>query len=150
MNIYLREFVKKTKPKTAFDFGCGEGFDMAMLKHLGVDVKGADLPELDMNYPQEVGQYDLVYSNYVLPFVDNKKNFVDNLNKNLKKGGHFFVATFSKNDEIIKNRGTTKEELLKLFEGRDFRNIAIEDYQNYDNEPKHNHWHKLLIIKGKK
>jgi 2-polyprenyl-3-methyl-5-hydroxy-6-metoxy-1,4-benzoquinol methylase len=148
MNIYLKKFIQKIKPKTAFDFGCGDGFDVAGARNMDVDAAGLDLPECDMNYPQKVGQYDLVYSNYVFPFVKNKKMFVSNLYNNLKIGGSVFVATFSLEDETFKQQGISKEDLSKLFSV--FNDVEIEEKKYYDNEEDHQHWHKLLILKGQK
>lgn len=155
MNIFLKKFVKESfkRPGSALDLGCGEGFDVACLRHLGWEAKGIDKEDCDLNKPyKEVKQYDLVYSNYVLPFITNKDAFIGTIYHNLKNNGNIFIATFSKEDPVFKTEGKTKEELSAMFTDRfsAIRDVKIDEHDVYDNDEGHKHWHKVLILTAKK
>jgi len=151
MNYRLLRFVKKNfqKPGTALDLGSGEGFDVACLKNIGWNVRGVDLKTgTDLNLPFSTKKVDLIYSNYVLQFIKNKKEFVNSCFNNLKNGGLIFIHTFDKSDRVLKNTLTAKE-IKKIFESK-FTDLKIRVFSEFDNHPKHRHWHKILEISGKK
>jgi SAM-dependent methyltransferase len=151
MNYRLLAFVKKnfTAPGTALDLGSGEGFDVACLKNIGWDVQGVDLKTgTDLNLPFTSKKVDLIYSNYLLQFLNNKKEFVNSCFNNLKKDGLIFIHTFDKSDRVLKNTLTVRE-VRKIFEPK-FDNLKIDVFSEFDNHPKHRHWHKILEISGKK
>lgn len=157
MNVYLEKFIKgkmgfSDEPLKALDLGCGDGHDMACLEHEGWDVHGIDLENgVDLNFyykSQLVGEFDLVYSSYVLPFIVNKENFQKTCHKNLKKNGWLFIQTFSKNDKQFKNKGQSEEEMKKLF--RKFKIHNIKEIKYFDNHPEHNHWHNVLQLTAQK
>jgi len=157
MNIYLKKFIKDKigipdELLKALDLGCGEGHDMACLERQGWEVQGIDLDNgVDLNYyykSQMIPKFDLIYSNYALPFIINKENFQKTCYNNLKKNGWLFIHTFSKNDEQFKNKGQTEEEIRKLF--KKFKNIEIREIKYFDNHPKHQHWHNILELTAQK
>ena len=151
MNQFLEKFVisKFKRPGVAMDFGCGKGYDVACMNSLGWEVEGFDLPEDDLNKPfKRVVQLDLIYSNFVLPFIYKKEIFVDSIYNNLKNKGWVFLIIFSKEDKEFSKKGGTKEELTELF-GK-FEHVEIEEHDFYDNEDDHKHWHKLLVLTGQK
>lgn len=151
MNYRLLKFIKEAfkNPGTALDFGSGEGMDKACLKNLGWIVRGVDLKSgTDLNLPFEAKKVDLVYANYLLQFLDNKKQFIDNCFNNLKKGGRLFLHTFDKSDRVLKKKISTKE-LKKLLRDK-FEDIEINIFSEFDNHPKHRHWHKILEVTAKK
>lgn len=154
MNIYLKDFVdeKFKKAGKALDLGAGNFFDVACLKQLGWKCEGVDIKsgvDLEKPYESENKPFDLVYSNYVLHKLKNKKQFIQTIYNNLKDGGWFFVHTFNQSDPNSKSKITSK--LLKNFlEKQGFRNIKIELFSYYDNEKGHKHWHKILEATGQK
>lgn len=152
LNPFLLKFINdnKLEPGKALDFGSGEGNDVQGLEKLGWSVVGLNLPEhnLDGEIFKNKQKVDLIYSNYVLPFIKDKQTFVLSIYKNLKNGARVFLITFSKNDQGFKEYGTTEEELANLF--IKFKNIKIVNNRVWDDEPGHNHWHELLILTAQK
>ena len=137
MNYRLLKFVKENfkKPGTALDFGSGEGLDIACLENLGWTVKGVDLKSgTDLNLPFKTKKVDLVYANYLLQFLDNKKQFIDNCFNNLKKEGKLFLHTFDKSDRILKKK-LSRKELKKLLKDK-FEDVKINIFSEFDNHPK--------------
>lgn len=149
MNIYLEKFIneKFPKPKNALDLGAGKGFDVACLTKLGWIALGADKPEVDLEKPIHAEQFELVYSNYVLPFIKNKQVFAKTCYDSLEDNGWLFIHTFSKEDKTINGKGQSREEIQKLF-GKYFDDIDIKERKVYDNE--HEHWHCILEVTAKK
>jgi SAM-dependent methyltransferase len=147
MNPYLKQFLEGVKPGKALDFGCGPREDVDYLNSNGWDVVGLDLPETDLNnnYLHE-SEVDLVYSNYVLPFIKDKQKFADNFYNNLKDDGLFFLATFQEEDMVLGDMAMPEEDLRKLF-GK-FYNLKTEKHEVWEEE--HQHFHKLLTLTGKK
>lgn len=150
MNIYLKEFIRGRNPGKALGLGVSDPKDVQLMNELGWDCvevsKGVDS---DLKYPHASpkGPFDLVYSNYILHKIKNKKVFVKTIYDNLKKGGDFFVHTFHVLDEVVSG-GFEIDEINKLFSN--FKNTKIEVFDFYDNEEGHKCWHKILEIIGKK
>jgi len=151
MNKYLEKFIseKFEKPVKALDLGAGSFKDIETLKEKGwfgegVDKKmGIDLNEV---YLSDNKPFDLVYSNYVLHFLKNRQQLIDTASQNLEKEGWFFLLTFDKNDDII--RGFNSNEVVEML--GDFKNISTRMFKAFDNEPGHNHWHKILEVTAQK
>lgn len=154
MDQYLEKYIKDNyrdySNATALDLGCGKGYDVACLRHLGFRADGVDRNDCDLNCDYK-GKflYDLVYSNYVLPFIKNYSNFANIMAKNLVDNGKIFIATFSNKDEILGGLTISKEELVVLF-SKKFEYIKIDEYHHYDNSFGHAHFHELLILTAKK
>jgi len=152
MNIFLEKFINKTfeKPGVSMDFGCGKGYDVVCLRHLGWKAFGVDKKEVDLNrYYKKKIKFDLIYSNYVLQFINKKEIFIKSCFDNLKNDGWLFIHTFSKNDLIFKNRGLSKDKIIKLLEEY-FKNIKIKKISIFDNDLNHRHWHRVLEITAQK
>ena len=151
MNKYLENFIneKFKNPKKVLDLGAGNFKDIDTFKEKGwfgegVDKKtGTDLNEL---YISKNKPFDLVYSNYVLHFLKNKQQLIDTAYQNLKTDGWLFLHTFDKSDEIIK--GFSGKEIKSML--GNFKNISTRVFGVYDNEPGHNHWHKILEVIAQK
>ncbi|MCX6720132.1 MAG: class I SAM-dependent methyltransferase [Candidatus Staskawiczbacteria bacterium] len=136
------------KPLSALDFGHGKGHDVACLKGLGWNCEGFDIKSgVDLQKPFYKGQYDLIYSNYVLQFVKDKNQFVDNIYNNLKKNGFIFLLTFDKSDKSVKN-GIEKNEISELL--KNFNSVNIKKHHFFDNDFGHKHWHVILEVTAKK
>jgi SAM-dependent methyltransferase len=152
MNIFLEKFIaeKFKKPGSSLDLGCGKGYDVACLKHIGWIVKGLDKKDVNLNKPYIAKtKFDLVYSNYVLQFINNKEIFIKSCFNNLKDNGWLYILTFSKNDKVFKNKGLERSEINKLLI-KYFKNIRIRTFKVYDNEFRHRHWHKILEVRAQK
>ena len=152
MNIFLEKFVKEKfkTPGASLDLGCGKGYDTACLKHIGWKALGVDKGEADLNKPYKAkNKFDLVYSNYVLQFIDKREVFVKSCYDNLKKDGWLFIHTFGKNDALFKDKGLDRKEISELLK-KYFKNIEIKELSAYDNQFGHKHWHKIMEVTAQK
>lgn len=154
MNIYLENFIneKFKKPGKALDLGAGEFCDVNYLEKKGWRCEGVDkLTGVDLEnfYKSSKGPYDLVYSNYVLQKIKNKKVFLETVFANLKRGGWLFIHTF---DEANKgtNSGVDIIFLKSILESQGFVDIKSKVFDVYDNNPEHRHWHKILEVTARK
>lgn len=154
MNNELKYFIdeKFKKPGKVLDLGAGDFFDVACLKQLrwkcdGVDIKtGIDLEKI---YESENKPFDMVYSNYVLHKLKNKKQLIQTIFYNLKNGGWFFIQTFDQSDKNSKS-DLSRVYLKKMLTKQGFKNIKIRVFSFYDNDEGHKHWHKILEATGQK
>ncbi len=152
MNVFLEKFINEKFKVTgsSLDLGCGKGFDVACLKHLGWKAIGIDRNEADLNRPFKTKKkFDIVYSNYVLQFITNKETFIKSCYDNLKKNGWLFIHTFSQNDTVFKRKGLNKKDIFKIL-NKYFQNIRIKEFSAYDNDFGHKHWHRILEITAQK
>lgn len=154
MNVYLKKFIEEKfkKPSKALDLGAGDFFDVACLKQLGWTCEGVDIKtgiDLEKYFLSNNNPFDLVFSNYLIHKIKNKKQFIKIIFDNLKKNGWFFIHTFDKKDK--NGKSILREKYLKkiLFK-QGFRNIKIRVFSYYDNEEGHKHWHKILEATGRK
>ncbi len=154
MNIYLKKFIdeKFKKPGKALDLGAGEFFDVACLKQIGWKCEGVDIKngvDLEKNYESKKKPFDLVYSNYVLHKLKNRKQLIQTIFNNLKNEGWFFIHTFDKSDKNSKS-DLSQVYLKKLLMEQGFKNIKLRVFSFYDNDIGHKHWHKILEATGQK
>ena len=154
MNIYLKKFITKKfkKPGKALDLGAGDFFDVACLKQLKWKCKGVDIKtgiNLEKIYKSKDKPFDLVYSNYVLHKLKNKKHLIQTIYTNLKKGGWFFIHTFDQSD-LNSTSNISRDYLQKILTEQGFKKIKIKLFNYYDNEENHKHWHKILEAVGQK
>ncbi len=113
----------------------------------GVDIKTR--VDLEKKFDSKNKPFDLVYSNYVLHKLKNKKLFINMIFNNLKFEGWFFIHTFDQSDLNSKSK-ISRNDLQKLLSEQGFRNIKIKLFSYYDSEEKHKHWHKILEATGQK
>lgn len=145
MNHYLEMFIVKnfTKFGKALDLGAGNFRDVDALKEKGWTCDGVDKEtRVDLNnlYLSDNRPYDLVYSHYVLHFLDNKQRLIDTAYQNLKHGGWFYLLTFDEADEVVHGfKPSEVESMLKHFE---IKTTQLMDH--YDDAPGHDHWHRIL------
>ncbi|PIR68514.1 hypothetical protein COU49_00525 [Candidatus Nomurabacteria bacterium CG10_big_fil_rev_8_21_14_0_10_35_16] len=154
MNIYLKKFITKKfkKPGKALDLGAGDFFDVACLKQLKWECRGVDLKtgiNLEKIYKSKDKPFDLVYSNYVLHKLKNKKHLIQTIYTNLKRGGWFFIHTFDQSDPNSTSN-ISRDYLQKILIEQKFKKIKIKLFNYYDNEENHKHWHKILEAVGQK
>ncbi|MFA5932139.1 MAG: methyltransferase domain-containing protein [Candidatus Paceibacterota bacterium] len=154
MNTYLKKFIdgKFKKPGKALDLGAGDFFDVACLKQLGWKSEGVDIKmgiNLEKTYESKNKPFDLVYSNYVLHKLKNKKQFIQTIFNNLKNEGWFFIHTFDQSDKNSKSN-LSRIYLKKLLSEQGLKNIKIKLFSFYDNDEGHKHWHKILEATGQK
>jgi 2-polyprenyl-3-methyl-5-hydroxy-6-metoxy-1,4-benzoquinol methylase len=93
--------------------------------------------------------FDLVFSNYVIHKIKNKKQFIKTIFDNLKQDGYFFIHTFDKKDENS-HSSLTGSYLQKMLVNQGFRNIKVKTFNYYDEDKGHKHWHKILEATGQK
>ena len=146
MNKYLKDFIteKFKNYGKSLDLGAGDLSDVNDLKKLGWECEGVDIKtgvDLEKHYLSENRPFDMVYSNYLLQKLSNKKELIKTAYNNLKEGGWFFIHTFDKTDSNS-NSDITKESLYKMLEKQGFKHIEIKIFDCFDEN--HNHWHKIL------
>lgn len=148
MNQCLKEFIDKkfNKPGKALDLGAGEFSDVLELKELGWECDGVDIKtgvDLEKPYLSKNKHFDLIYSNYLLQKLENKKQLVQTVYNNLKEGGWFFIHTFDKSDPNG-DSDITCISLEKMLKRQGFKNIKTRVFDYFDEDKGHNHWHKIL------
>lgn len=153
MNKYLENFVEANFkiPGKALDLGAGNFIDVKGLTKKGWSCEGVDINigvDLERPFHSKNAPFDLVYSNYTIQKIKNKKRFVMNIFDNLKPGGYFFLHTFDKTDKYGES-GIDKEKIFELFE-ENFIDIKTRVFRYYDRERGHKHWHQILEATGKK
>ena len=154
MNTYLEKFIneKFKKPGKALDLGAGRFYDVVYLKYLGWKCEGVDKitgVDLEKAYKSKKAPFDLVYSNYVLQKLKNKKFFIKTAYDNLGKGGWLFIHTFDKSDKNT-HLGIDKGKLVGILENQGFVDVENAVFSFYDNHLGHKHWHKILQITARK
>jgi SAM-dependent methyltransferase len=154
MNIYLENFISKKFKKTgkALDLGAGKFHDIAYLEYLGWKCEGVDKTtgtDLEKPYKSKKAPFDLVYSNYVLQKIKNKKVFLETAYNNLKKDGWLFIHTFDKADKNTRF-GLDKKEIGGILRSQGFVDVEVEVFSFYDNDLGHKHWHRILQITARK
>lgn len=154
MNTCLENFIqnKFNKPGKALDLGAGKFYDVACLKQLGWKCEGVDKStgvNLEKPYISKKGLFDLVFSNYVLNKIKNKRQFINTAYSNLKKEGWLFLHTFDISDKNCKS-GINKQKIIKILNKQGFKNISGKIFSFYDNDLGHKHWHRILEITAQK
>jgi len=154
MNIYLKEFIEEKFKKSgkALDLGAGDFSDINYLSKLNCECEGVDIKtgiDLEKYYLSEKNPFNLVFSNYVIHKIKNKKQFVKIIFENLIYNGWFFIHTFDKEDKTC-HCGLTEYSLKIFFIECGFKKIKTKVFDYYDNEQNHNHWHKVLQVTGQK
>ena len=154
MNQFLEKFIDSVfgKPGKALDLGAGLFLDVKGLKQKGWKCEGVDLNtgvDLEFPYWSENAPFDLVFSNYVLQKLKNKKQFVKTAFENLRKNSWLFIHTFDKSDKTGSS-DITQESLKEILIDAGFKNIKARLIDYFDDEPGHNHWHKILEVTAQK
>jgi len=148
MNFYLNEFIEEKfgdKKGKLLDLGAGDFGDVEHMKSKGWFCEGVDKNMgIDLNniYLSDNAPFDIVCSNYVMHFLKNKEALVETAYKNLREGGWFFLHTFHKDDGNMK-KSLTCVEVEKMLD-KYFSNVSLKELNIYDDEPGHNHWHKVI------
>jgi len=153
MNKYLENFVDANykKPGKALDLGSGNNVDVNGLKKQGWSCEGVDLNtgvDLEKPFRSKNAPFDLVYSNYTIQKIKNKKQFVENIIDNLRPNGFVFLHTFDKSDENG-NSGLDRDVMVELL-ADNFTDIKTRVFKSFDNDPGHKHWHKILEVTAQK
>ena len=154
MNTYLKNFISKKfkKPGKALDLGAGDFTDVVFLKNIDWECEGVDIKtgiDLEKIYKSKDKPFDLVFSNYVLHKIKNKKQLIQTIYDNLKNSGWFFIHTFDQSDSNSVSN-ISNDYLQKILTEQGFKNIRIKLFNYYDNEENHKHWHKILEATGQK
>lgn len=154
MNEYLRLFVERTFPHqgTALDLGAGSFSDVKGLEQMGWECEGVDIRtgvDLENHYLSLHAPYDLVYANYVIHKLKNRRQLLDTAFGNLKNGGWFFLHTFDQSDENSSS-DLSAETVQKFFAEAGFTNISSRLIKHYDDEIGHEHWHIILECVGQR
>ncbi len=123
------------KDKTILDAGCGSGFSSLLLfgdslnqcRYIGADVSSAvdvasqrfaergikgEFLQVDlMNLPEELGSFDIIFSEGVLHHTDSTEKAIRTLAKRIRGGGYFLFYVYNKKgpireftDDLIRER----------------------------------------------
>ncbi len=154
MNTYLKKFIDSEfdRPGKALDLGAGDFFDVVCLKQLKWQCEGVDIKtgvDLEKPYLSPRRPFDLVYSNYLIHKLKNKKQLIKTVFNNLKSGGWFFLHTFDKSDPNSRSTITAKS-IENLLNKESFKSIGTRIFSYYDNEEGHKHWHRILEVTAQK
>jgi predicted TPR repeat methyltransferase len=152
MDERLKKFIDAnfSSPGKALDLGCGEGKDLRALRDAGWEVEGVDMPEVDLNYfyKSEKTPFDLIYSNFVIQFIQNKENFIKTCHYNLSDKGWLVIQTMDEADETMPADKKMKKRELKDLLKEKFKKIDIKKHSVFDKDPGHNHWHVVLLCQA--
>ena len=154
MNNNLIEFVKnnlKTGAKI-LDLGAGDFDDVNELKRLGYFCEGVDLKggvDLEKPYLSPNKPFDLVYSNFVLHFLDNKKTLFKSALNNLAENGYLFFQDVERSD-LTTNKYFTEKEMLQIIKNCGFTILHDKKFDFFDDKPDHMHYHSIVEIHAKK
>lgn len=153
MNKFLKDYVSKIfkEPGKALDLGSGNNADVSGLKKQGWSCEGVDLNtgvNLEKPFYSKNAPFDLVYSNYTIQKIKNKKQFIINIVNNLKPNGRFFLHTFDKSDKNGDSR-LDENAIIELLTNN-FTDIKIRVFKIFDNDLGHKHWHKVLEVTAQK
>lgn len=154
MNNSLKKFMELNFNRCgkALDLGAGDFFDVACLERLGWKCEGVDINtgiNLEFAYLSKDKPFDLVFSNYLLHKLKNKRRLIQTAFDNLKKDGWFFLHTFDQSDLNAKS-DITVDSIKRLLEELGFKNIVTKVFDYYDNDEGHKHWHKILEATAQK
>lgn len=154
MNNSLKNFIYGTfkTPAKALDLGAGDFSDVIGLKQLGWECQGVDIKtgvDLENSFLSKDGPFDLVYSNYVLHKLTNKKQLIQTIYNNLADDGWLFIHTFDAADSNSKS-DLSPASLRKLLTDQGFKSINIKLFDYFDDSMGHKHWHKILEATGQK
>ncbi|WP_099204811.1 methyltransferase domain-containing protein [Scatolibacter rhodanostii] len=154
----LANEIDVAKPKKILDIGCGPGNSTAVLrkKYPDAEILGIDSsPEMIEQACQtdkktffrvfnasddltKLGtDFDVVFSNACIQWIQNHKLLIPNMMKCLKKGGILAIQTPMNEEEpiqkIIMNLVKKKEWADKIDEPKIFHNLAQNDYYDIFN-----------------
>ncbi|HRZ30384.1 MAG TPA: class I SAM-dependent methyltransferase [Candidatus Paceibacterota bacterium] len=154
MNPEFKKFIEDNflVPSKALDLGAGSGGDVEGLKNLGWETEGVDLKtgtDLEEEYLSEKGPFDLVYSNYVLHYLKNKKALIKSAHDNLKTEGWFFFHDLIRS-ELTTEMYLSQEEIEEMIKAEGFEILESNIFSFFDDKPDHRHYHDVVEIHAKK
>ena len=156
MNPFLEAFIAEafSANGTALDLGAGDFSDVTALRERGWKCVGVDKTmgiDLEVPYSDSSGPFDLVYSNYVLHKIKNKGVFIKTMFNQTKAGGRIFLLAFDDSDKTGKvSSGITQESLNDLLKKYGFHGVDVRQFDYFDEDPGHAHWHRVLQATGEK
>ncbi|MFA6533592.1 MAG: methyltransferase domain-containing protein [Patescibacteria group bacterium] len=154
MNTFLADFVKQKYPQPGkvLDLGAGDFTDVKALEKVGWLAEGVDKNlgvDLEQPFISVSRPFDLVYSNYLLHKLQNRDQLIKTACNNLKSGGWLFLHTFDAAD-TNSHSDIDADKLKLLLAQNGFINVTTEIIDFFDNDPGHQHWHKILQGVGQK
>jgi len=131
-NFFNFDIKKKLK---ILDVGCGDKFLKEPFEKKGLLYQGLDIDIIDFNndkFPFADNSFDIVVSLAVIEHIKNAENFLNEINRILKKGGFVFFSTPNwfyafKNfyDDYTHVKPYTKKSLSKILSDFNFVDIHI-------------------------
>ena len=131
-NFFNFDIKKKLK---ILDVGCGDKFLKEPFEKKGFLYQGLDIDIIDFNndqFPFADNSFDIVVSLAVIEHIKNIDNFLNEINRILKKGGFIFFSTPNwsyafKNfyDDYTHVQPYTKKSLSKILSDFNFEDIHI-------------------------
>lgn len=154
MSFGQTKFAKDSlKPKSKIlDLGAGDFENVKELKKLGFECEGVDLEtsvDFEKPYHSPNAPFDMVMSNFVLHFLNNKEQLIKTAYDNLTDNGLFYFQDLEF-QAITGKMYLTKKQIEKLLKSNGFEITSSEVSRYFDDKEGHKHWHKIIEIKAKK
>jgi len=158
-NRVMKDIQKYTDSGKLLDVGCYCGYFLDVAREKGFDVQGVELSEWASSQARQLGhtvhndnlssldlesQFDIITMWDVIEHFSNPSDELREINRLLKRGGYFFLATINAGSLVARLMGPrwpwlmdmhifyfNKDTITKILEEQGFSVVHIQDYTHY-------------------